>query len=282
MQENQRHQDVTGDIRLPNDFRAQVREIVLVSKGEPVGRALVDAADFEALSKHKWQMLRSGKTHYAMRSVHVPGTRSAAVTIYMHREILGLKPGDGHGIEADHINHDGLDNRRCNLRACTRSENLRNRRKFSKKAAVSALLAFALLLTSCAAPLGRLNEGAPFPYVIVSDAEMAKDSASIRRAPGFVINGLTTSHRITELHAGGNPWVAAHECAHLADQLGSYRAAIKALTPPNPNEHMAARLAVLEEIDAAGPDYWRSIFNRWGSEAIQHPNILARLEAERN
>lgn len=44
----------------------------------------------------------------------------------MHREILGLSPGDG--LEVDYINGDGLDNRRENLRNCTRRQNNRNAR----------------------------------------------------------------------------------------------------------------------------------------------------------
>lgn len=42
----------------------------------------------------------------------------------MHREILGLKKGDGK--EADHINGNGLDNRIENLRTCTRQQNMMN------------------------------------------------------------------------------------------------------------------------------------------------------------
>ena len=45
----------------------------------------------------------------------------------MHREILGLVSGDG--LSTDHINHDGLDNRRLNLRICTHQQNQMNQRK---------------------------------------------------------------------------------------------------------------------------------------------------------
>jgi len=44
----------------------------------------------------------------------------------VHRVILGLSVNDG--LEADHINHNGLDNRRCNLRVCTRQQNQMNKR----------------------------------------------------------------------------------------------------------------------------------------------------------
>lgn len=43
---------------------------------------------------------------------------------YFHREILGFPTG-----EIDHKNGDGLDNRRENLRVCSRLENNRNQRK---------------------------------------------------------------------------------------------------------------------------------------------------------
>lgn len=84
----------------------------------PRGRfALVDDQDFERLSQYKWYYV--GK-YAARKGCKALGEKN---TIYMHREVLQTPDG----LETDHVNGDGLDNRRENLRACTASENQRNR-----------------------------------------------------------------------------------------------------------------------------------------------------------
>lgn len=86
--------------------------------------ALVDDADYEELSKHKWytHKARTGG-FYALRSFRENGNFHI---ISMSRQILGLEHGDKR--EADHINQNTLDNRRNSLRVCTCLDNLRNRR----------------------------------------------------------------------------------------------------------------------------------------------------------
>lgn len=95
-----------------------------MSKTIPLSRglvAVVDDGDYESLSAHKWSAVPHGYCFYAMRS---EGVRPHRRTVYMHRAILGAP----RGVQVDHVDGDGLDNRRGNLRAATQSQNNLNRR----------------------------------------------------------------------------------------------------------------------------------------------------------
>lgn len=78
--------------------------------------AIVDDKDYEWLSQWEWTYQgRNCGTGYAYRMAHCKH-------VLMHRLILAA-PG---GLEVDHINGDGLDNTRNNLRLCTREQNAAN------------------------------------------------------------------------------------------------------------------------------------------------------------
>lgn len=85
--------------------------------------AIVDDADYEDLARFKWYTYhdRSRRIFYGCRQVTIgikKQTREA-----MSRRIMGA----GKGEYVDHINGNGLDNRRMNLRLCSNAENCRNR-----------------------------------------------------------------------------------------------------------------------------------------------------------
>jgi hypothetical protein len=86
---------------------------------------LVDDADYEEISRYKWCVLVTSNTQYAMRGSKENGHHK---TILMHRQILKAPKN----MEVDHINGNGLDNRRCNLRLVTSSQNHFNQRKQQK------------------------------------------------------------------------------------------------------------------------------------------------------
>jgi len=92
-------------------------------------RARVDRSDYEELNKYKWTATNCNGRMYAHRHPRINGKR---VHIYMHRQIMGLTTGNGHGIEVDHLNGDGLDNRQANLRPVNHAENMTNQRRWSK------------------------------------------------------------------------------------------------------------------------------------------------------
>src|SRR3990167_5170730 len=85
--------------------------------------AIVDEADYGWLAKYRWCAAKLSDQFYAMRSAFLEGsTPKKKVSLYMAREILNVPDG----MMVDHISGETLDNRRCNLRVCTRGQNTRN------------------------------------------------------------------------------------------------------------------------------------------------------------
>jgi len=78
-------------------------------------RAIVDRQDLDLVRDYTWTAHSVGNAYYAVGGYKPQRS--------MHRIILPDAP------EVDHINHNGLDNRRINLRSASRAENARNRAK---------------------------------------------------------------------------------------------------------------------------------------------------------
>ena len=101
---------------------------------------IIDTEDWDKVKEHRWCILGNGRYPYAMTNIPHPdggwhvrpsGRRGRRETaLLLHNLII-----DGHykkkpkgKLTVDHINHNGLDNRKENLREVTQAQNQRNRR----------------------------------------------------------------------------------------------------------------------------------------------------------
>jgi len=87
--------------------------------------AIVDDEDYDHINSFRWfaHKERHG-IYYAYRNASIKNSYTR-----MHRMILRARSN----FEIDHINGNGLDNRRCNIRLCSHAENLRNQTRIHGK-----------------------------------------------------------------------------------------------------------------------------------------------------
>lgn len=91
-----------------------MKEIILRT-GE---KTIVDDSDYEYLNKWTWNLAKRKNTNYAAR-------REGEKTILMHRVLLNINDTK---ILADHVDGDGLNNQRINIRVANRTQNNSNRK----------------------------------------------------------------------------------------------------------------------------------------------------------
>lgn len=88
--------------------------------------ALIDNEDYRLISKYKWCAVNNHNyTYYALSGCWNKQTKKVK-QIRMHRLIMGITDPK---IQIDHINGNGLDNRKKNLRVCNNSQNHMNQEK---------------------------------------------------------------------------------------------------------------------------------------------------------
>jgi len=83
--------------------------------------AIIDADDLEIVNTSNWYASVKPRTVYAIRAVYNNGTQQI---LRLHRIIMKAP----FGMEVDHINGNGLDNRKINLRVVSKNENAKNKR----------------------------------------------------------------------------------------------------------------------------------------------------------
>jgi hypothetical protein len=81
--------------------------------------ALVDDDDYNYLNQFKWYAIKDGRNFYARRNITINEKQKP---ILMHWDVM-----NGKGV--DHIDNNGLNNQKENLRFCTSSQNQMNTRK---------------------------------------------------------------------------------------------------------------------------------------------------------
>lgn len=86
--------------------------------------ALVDDQDFEFLNSFSWyaHFAPHGRTYYAARKRRKNEAGKQGEWVSMHCELM--KPTGG--LHVDHIDQNGLNNQKVNLRLVTRAQNMRN------------------------------------------------------------------------------------------------------------------------------------------------------------
>lgn len=99
-----------------------MKQIELVSKTYGTHYLLVDDEDYEECCKQKITLKKHRNTYYGKR--HIKGAKVKGSRVYIHRLVLGVTDPK---IQIDHMDHNGLNCQKSNLRVATHLQNMRNR-----------------------------------------------------------------------------------------------------------------------------------------------------------
>jgi hypothetical protein len=111
------------------EIRGEATAIIIKSKKYGVLESLIDTSDLEKVKKAKSWWINSGDN---AKSPYVRGYMTDDIgntrKCYLHRLVLNISNPKN---QADHVNHDTLDNRKSNLIVVSNAENCQNRQLYS-------------------------------------------------------------------------------------------------------------------------------------------------------
>ncbi len=102
----------------------EIQKIVEISMTQNY-KVILDYEDYDKIKIYNWIPQKSGTSKKIYASCKPENNK----TILMHRLILGIDDNT----YVDHINYNGLDNRKSNLRLCSHSQNLIHAEKMRRK-----------------------------------------------------------------------------------------------------------------------------------------------------
>ncbi len=101
-------------------------ELIVPTKNLGNKSIFIDSEDYHLIKKYNWHVQKDKLNLYGRAHIR---NKDGYKCLKMHRVIMGILDSN---IHIDHINGNGLDNRRCNLRIATIAENSRNVGKNSR------------------------------------------------------------------------------------------------------------------------------------------------------
>ena len=102
-----------------------MKKLLIESKTHGAQTILYDEEDAPMIEPYRWTLMKGYSTFYAKRSLPRRPDGSRPTALLLHREVTVCPKG----MMVDHKNGNGLDNTRDNLRICTMSQNMMNRKK---------------------------------------------------------------------------------------------------------------------------------------------------------
>jgi hypothetical protein len=163
---------------------------ILLTKGFV---AVVDDEEFEALSKFQWFCLCAGgelRKPEAERTYYAHTRKAGGRILSMHRMITGCPTG----MVVDHINGDTFDNRKENLRVCTRVQNLRNAKLSSANRTGFKGVTFHRINRKYQAECGREYIGT---FKTAEEAALAYDREATRKFGEFARLNFPSESEVT-------------------------------------------------------------------------------------